>query len=435
MTTRFEVIKERLELYELTGQVDQGTSDAVSLLSLAAQLDNDPAWLVDALLLQPGVASWTSREECLAGVQLTQQALTLSRQTVDKLRILQSLWTSMQQQIFIGDQGWKDTGEEALELANQAGNPSFAARFLLSLGTTYSWSDQPDKGMDYLTSAIPICEAQGYRITQVNLLDRMGLKLERVGDYTHLLKDHHEKRLQISLEIGYKQGEVSALTSCGQVQGIYLGDYEGGITWLEAAKYKSIELSQVVMAELCLVKILVALERYEKARNTLRMVEQVDEKDLFYNLRAGLLLVKAVFYNHVGTSEFDFQKVLENTCQAEDLIAENPMISRQFSMAASCQAVHSYLKLSRLVADKSAQQNHQALALQSSRNALHIFESFGYAQTIVCTSEEVYFCHYLALAANDFQEQARDYLFLAYKELMRKYEMIPWESEFRRTYL
>jgi class 3 adenylate cyclase len=435
ITTRFEVIKERLELYELTGHVDQGTNDAVSLLSLAEQLDNDPAWLVDALLLQPGVASWTSREGCLAGVPLAQQALSLSRQTGDTLRILQSLWALMQQQIFLGNPEWKNTGEEALDLARQAGNPTFEARILLSLGTTYSWSDQPDKGMDYLTAAIPICEAQGDRITQVNLLDRIGLELERKGNYYRLLKEYDEKRLQISLEIGYKQGEVSALTSCGQVQGVYLGDYDGGITWLEAAKYKAIELSQIVMAELCLVQIFVALERFEKARNILRMVEQVEEEDLFYNVRAGLLLIKAVFYNHVGTSEFDFEKVLEYTCQAEDLIAENPMISRQFSMAASCQAVHAHLKLSQLGSDPATRQNHLAQARHSSQNALNIFEAFGFAQTIVCTSEEVNYSHYLALAANDLQEEARDYLFLAYKEMMRKYEMIPWESEFRRTFL
>jgi hypothetical protein len=263
----------------------------------------------------------------------------------------------------------------------------------------------------------------------------MGLELERKGNYYHLLKDHHEKRLQISLEIGYKQGEVSALTSCGQVQGVYLGDYDGGITWLEAAKYKAIELSQIVMAELCLVQIFVALERFEKARTTLRMVEQVGEEDLFYNVRAGLLLIKAVFYNHVGTSEFDFEKVLEYTCLAEDLIAENPMISRQFSMAASCQAVYAHLKLSQMGSDPTTRQNHLGLALQSSKNARNIFEAFGFTQTIVCTSEEVNYCHYLALAANNMQEEARDYLFLAYKEMMRKYELIPWESEFRRTFL
>jgi len=438
LTTRFEVIKERLELYTLTGQVDQGSEDALSLLALAEHLDNDPAWLIDALLLQPGVAAWTSREACLAGVPLAQKALALSRQTGDALRILQGLWAVMQQQIFLGNLEWKNTGEEALELARQAGPPgqaAFEARFLLALGTTYSWSDQPDKGMEYLAAAIPICEAQGDRITQVNLLDRMGLDLERLGDYYHLLKDHQEKRLQISLEIGYKQGEVSALTSCGQVQSVYLGDYDGGITWLEAAKYKSIEISQIVMAELCLVQILVALDRFEKARNTLRMVEQVEEEDLFYNVRASLWLIKAVFYNHVGTSEFDFEKVLEYTCQAEDLIAENPMISRQFSMAASCQAVLAHLKLSQLGTDQSIRKNHQALALQSSQNALNIFKAFGFAQTILCTSEEVSYCHYLALAANDAQEEAGEYLALAYREMMRKYELIPWDSEFRRTYL
>ncbi len=435
VTTRFEVIKERLALYELIGQIDQRTTDAISLLALAEQLNNEPAWLVDALLLQPGVAFWTNKEECLAGLPLAQKALDLSRQMEDKLRLLQSLWASMQQKIFLGDAGWKNTGEEALDLARQAKEISYEARFLLALGTTYSWSDQPDKGMDYLANAIPIIEAQEDRITQVDLLDRMGLKLERNGDYFHLLKEHHEKRLHISQDIDYTLGAISALTSCGQVQGIYLGDFEGGITWLETAKYKAIGFSQTLLAELCLVQIFVALEQFEKGRAALRRIEQVDEEDLFYNLRAGLLLTKAIFYNHVGTSEFEFQKVLEITCQAEDLIAENPMISRQFSIAASCQAVHAHLNLSRIARDEFTRQNHQALAVQCSQNALNLFETFGFVQTIECTSEEIYFCHFLALSANGLPEHSRQFLFLAYKEMMRKYEMIPWESKFRRTYL
>jgi hypothetical protein len=111
------------------------------------------------------------------------------------------------------------------------------------------------------------------------------------------------------------------------------------------------------------------------------------------------------------------------------------MISRQFSMAAACQAVHAHLKLSQLGFDLSTRQKHLALALQSSQNALNIFGAFGFAQAILCTSEEVNYCQYLALAANYAQEKARENLFLAYKEMMRKYEQIPWESEFRRTFL
>ena len=43
--------------------------------------------------------------------------------------------------------------------------------------------------------------------------------------------------------------------------------------------------------------------------------------------------------------------------------------------------------------------------------------------------------HNLALAANGQRGEAKEFIRQAYDEMMRKYELVPAESEFRHTYL
>jgi hypothetical protein len=54
---------------------------------------------------------------------------------------------------------------------------------------------------------------------------------------------------------------------------------------------------------------------------------------------------------------------------------------------------------------------------------------------VECTSEEILFRHSQALAANERHDEAADFLKRAYEEMIRKYELIPEASSFRKTYL
>jgi hypothetical protein len=54
---------------------------------------------------------------------------------------------------------------------------------------------------------------------------------------------------------------------------------------------------------------------------------------------------------------------------------------------------------------------------------------------VECTSEEILYRHSQALSANGLSLEAAEYLERAYNEMMRKHELIPVGSHYRKTYL
>jgi class 3 adenylate cyclase/tetratricopeptide (TPR) repeat protein len=439
-TQRFEVLNGRREVFYLMGDSKAEQADAQALLQLAQQLEDDPAWMIDALLQQPGVAHWQSREELIAAVPTTQEALNLAQRLGDRHREMQSLLAIAKQRLFLSDPTWREIGERAIELAQQLGDQRYQALILTQTGTAYAWSDQPQRSMEYLEAALPISRALDDRITEVHLLSQIGLQLERSGDYYRLLTEYHQKRLHISREIGYRQGESDALISCGQIQGIYLGDYEAGLALLEEGRRIRESITGRVFgvhtemgALLRVIQILTMQGKHGEALEALEGTHRMDEQDIHEIMRAGLRLVSAVLYNTLG-DETHLHLALELVTQTSQLVADTPL-TWQYEMAAQCQSAAAHLRLAERLTDKTERQMHLRQALESSEAALDVYQSFGFVQIIECLSEEILFRHSQALAANGRQPEAAEYLQRAYDEMMRKHDLIPPDSPFRRTYL
>jgi len=115
----------------------------------------------------------------------------------------------------------------------------------------------------------------------------------------------------------------------------------------------------------------------------------------------------------------------------------NNMVSRQYQMTAASEASVAHLKLARLysVRGNSESQEHIRQALESSQTCLNIYGQFGFVQVVECTSEEIFYRHSQALAANGQAEEAADFVKRASDEMMRKYEFIPTKNHFRKTFL
>ena len=94
-----------------------------------------------------------------------------------------------------------------------------------------------------------------------------------------------------------------------------------------------------------------------------------------------------------------------------------------------------HLGLAELVDDEAQRQTHLRQALESSQVALDIYQQFGFVQIIECVSEEILYRHSLALEANGREAEAAETLQRAYDEMMRKYNLVPSDSPFRRTFL
>ncbi len=430
---RFAVLDGRREAYRLVGNQEAMRADAAALLPLARRL-NEPAFIIDALLQQPGVGDFRSRAEIEAGIPLAQEALHLAQEHGDRHREMRALIAIVNQRLLLNDSTWSDYGERALQLARELGDERYEARLLVGMGRIYSISDQPEKAIEYLqaATALAIRQAPDDRVTQIQLLDLIGLQYERSGDYYTLLVQYQQERLLLSREIGHRPLERSALIACGRILGGYLGAIEEGLAHLELAR----EIMSGTLDEippLMFSLYLHTLERrYARAWEMLERIQLLGEP-LQDSARASLRLTIATLHLAIG-ERMAYVRALElaeQTCE----LASSPLLSRQYTMAAACKAAQALLGLALWSEDEV--QRHDALqrAWQYIQTAVEIYEHFGFSQFVQCLSEEILYTCSRVLAALERGEEARTYLRRAYEEMMRKHDLIPEDTGYRKTFL
>lgn len=436
-TQRFDLLDGRREIYNITGNFEAERADARALLPLARQLDDDPIWLIDALLQQPGVTNWVSSQELEAGLPIADEALTLARRVENRHREMQCLIAISNQQLSLGDYtAALDCAEQALEIARQLDDRYYQARIFITMSQIYSWSNEPERGLEYLQLAMPISQALDDKLAEADVLGQIGLQFERYGDYVLLLTEYHQRRLQISRQIGHRPLEAQALLKCGEIQGIYLGDYAGGLALVEEAAaiwhgtpHQSWHFLRVALISTMQGEYDQALAALERAQQI-----QLQEAQAKVLVQAGHYLVSAKLYIALK-SEAYLRQALDCTAELYQLADENPFLTRQFKMAAACEAVEAHLSLAELSSTGEERQAQRRQALEASGVALEIYQRFGFTQVIECVGEEILFRHSQALAANGHTTQAAEYLQRAYDEMMSKYTLIPSDSPFRRTFL
>lgn len=432
-TQRFEVLNGRREIFFLMGDFDAMWADAQALLPLAHQLADDPVWLIDALLEQPGVAGWRHKEDLDAAVPMAQQALALSQQSGDRHREMQCLTAVARLCMWNNDpKGW-ELAEQAFELAQQLGDRRHEVGILVGMGHLYATSE-PERSMKYLEAALPISQALNDRMTELNILNLISVQRESSDDYYQRLTECYGEQLRLSREIGHRPAEAQALMFYGQILALYLGDYGAGLAMLE----ESLSIWEGMPGELFrllrIVQIHAVQARYNKALTVLERAHRVSEWYSGDIGRIGLDLVSAILYNALGDEEH-LTLALELATQNRQVFVDNPQLSDQYRMVAACEVAAAHLGLSRVVADAAKRQHHLQQALESSQAALDIYQTVGYVRPIECVSEEILFRHSQALAANGREAEAAEYLQRAHNEMMRKHDLIPPDSPFRRTYL
>lgn len=433
LTQRFEALNGRRAVSFLIGDVDAGWSDARALLPLARQMEQDPTWLIDALLQQPGVSSAETREELAEGIPLAQEALELAQKIGDKRREMNCLLTIASQKNLMNDPAWVEIGDRALELSREIGDRQYEAMILLGLGHAYVGRDELAKGMEYLNAALPICQSLDDKVAEIILLRVLGAQHERSGDHYRRLVEFEEKRLEIARQIGDRFEEGDALMFCGQIRAINLGDLEGGLECLRESQKILDAVSGKIFTLLRIAQVQIALGQYEDSQITLELADPIAERNVFELGRVGLKIVRILLYNALA-DKTHFLIALE---LAEEIfeLEISQLISRQYLMAAYCEATNAHLGLANLTVNIEEREEHIQKALETSQKAVDTYNWFGYTNIIECSAEEIFMRRSLALTASGNTVEAAEYLEMAYDEMMRKHEMIPVDSAYRRTYL
>ena len=428
---RFEALNGRRHVYFQVGQVEAGRADTWALLPLAREMADDPVWLIDALVAQADISRDT-RQELLPGLQMAEEALALAQQLNDKPREIRSLTRVANIRFTLNDPGWRELAERALALARQLGDLRTEVNLLLAIGGKYGMDDLP-RGREYLQEALSRSETLNDKAIKLTLLQAIGQQFERDGDYYRQLTEYEQERLQLSREIGNRITEGNALMFCGQIQALYLGDYETGLE-LELQTLQFWEnITDRLFPLLRIAQIQTAMGQYTEAMATLEMARPLEEKVVFDVGRAGFGLVKVILNNALG-GEQNLRSALQITSQIQQMAAEN-LVSRQYHMSAACEASASHYALARILNDEAAWEEHQRRALEFSQKALELYQEFGFVQIVECTSEEIFFRHGQALAANGRDQDAAEFLKRAYKEMMRKHALIPEGDPFRKSFL
>ncbi len=432
-TQRFEVLMGRRAVGLDLGQMDSARSDTHALLTLAHQMPDDRIWLIDALLANAEFPA-NSREELRPGLQMAEQALDLSRELGDRRRELSSLMSVARIRLTLRESNSLNIAEEALALARQLGDLPTEVSMLLRIGNAYGM-DNLSRSREYLEAALARSESLNDKRIEILLLEALGRQFERDGDYYRQLTQYEQKRLKLSREIGNRYVEGQTLMYCGQLEALYLGDYESGLK-LEREVLQIWEpITSRLFPLLRIAQILTAQGKYADAQATLDLARPLADKVVMDIGRAGLAMVTIILSNALN-DERRLWDALELVNQVQQMTTDN-VISRQYRMAVACEASETHLKLAQCFADrdKSEYWKHLTQALDASQNAVDLYQHFGFVQIVECTSEEILYRHSRALDRNGRSEEARDFLERAYKEMMRKYDLIPTASPFRKTFL
>ncbi len=431
-TQMFEVLNMRHRLHGLMGNVEASDDDAEALIPLAHLMGDDPAWLIDALLCQPEVHGFETREHARLGIPMAEQALQLAQKVGDRHRELRSLIALSVLYNAMRDERWRDVSERALDLARELGDLNIEVNLLLGIGSSYGMDDVQSSA-SYLDAALAVCHKLNDKRTEMRLLSAIGEKYERDGDYYRLLTDYELKRLQISREIGDRLSEGFLLMSCAQVQGLYLGDYEKALKLTHQSVEITQNLTHSLYPRLRLAQLQIALGNLDAAQDNLELARPKAALDVSDIGRAGLGLVESILRNKLGAWS-DYEQALA-AAQKVTWLAGEKLVSRQYALAANCQMCQSYLGLAGLEMDDEKRKSFYRQALGASLQAYEIYQQFGFVQIIECSSEEVLYFYSRALAANDQCDESVRQAEAAYCEMMRKHDLIPLDNLYRQTYL
>jgi predicted ATPase/class 3 adenylate cyclase len=430
---RFEVLASRSEILRAMGNIGQSLIDVRKLVELAERMPDDPVWMIDAILHQPEVVDPDTREQVQTeSLPLARRAHELAVGIADQRRIMHSLIAIGSLQLVIKDPAWFETAEEALEIARRLCDLRTEVNLLLGIGDGFGM-DNVERSKEYLDAALSVSQKVDDKTIELSLLSSLGPKYERLGDYYKQLTEFEQKRVEISRELGNRLWEGHALMFCGQIQAIYLGDYEGGLKQVQEAVRLWENTKGRLYPLLRYAQIQTELGNFDEARDALDTAKSVSEADIFYLGRAGYQLVHALLYLSLGDRD-SLTAAIDCLERTRQLVADE-LVSSQYQIAADNLEAAIRYKLRETIETEDERQENLQRMLECSTRAVELYNTYDFLQIVECTTEDIYYRHSQALSANGLEDEAKKYLEMAYNEINRKHAFIPEDTLYYRTFI
>ncbi|MBN2046743.1 MAG: AAA family ATPase [Anaerolineaceae bacterium] len=439
---QFDILLHRHELKLLLGDIEGAKEDAKTLVKMTEnELADNPEARIDALLKYSHQSIGLTREDAEKMSYMCEEALYIARNIGDRRREMETLSQIAYLRGMSGNPNVHEPAKLAIEIAREIGDRNAEFSQMLTYGYFLIGQDQTEEGMRIVQQAANLVEDVDDPFAKMGILSVMGPNMERSGDYYRWLTEFEEKRLELSRQVGSRFTEGVSLMFCGQIRGVYLGDQINGLNDLEAAYNCLIGTPNHLFVMLRKAQIYMDMGEYELAQESLDQSYPLTIHNVQELARVGHKLTQLMLYNLQG--DMPHLNSALDLAEEIDRLGEQQNISQQYRMAAASHASSIHRKIASFFSGqnqydeeiKQRVQYHLEKALIKSELAVNIYRQFGYTNASEITGEWILYRMGKALIANKREEEGKQFIDEAYNEMMRKYELIPEESHYRKTYL
>lgn len=444
---RFDVLFSREDVLELLGRREEQKKDVEEMLRIARQVEDEHR-LSEALFRQSRLCIML--DDYLNARKAVEEALAIKRRLHDLDGEGGCYQTLGLIRWFLGDfpRALEDF-QRALAVHQETGNKEAQTRSLNCIGATYQDLGDYELALENYKRSLAISREIGDKSKEGATLNNIGTLYDVMGDYARAL-EYYKQALPIHKEIGEKQGEGICLINIGLIN-TYWGDYEQALENFERSLKIFREVGDRSSEGETLASIGVAyghIGDYNRALERLR--QSLDTfKEIGFKLgQATTLNRMGVIYRLSGKHEKAYESLTMSLSLSREMEHEQTEGENLSEIGQLCidQGNHkkalayleeAYQKRSNLgdkagmIEDLSYQARahlgsgkvSQALRCSNAAMEMLAIGREGVVPLGLSKSAEVYFNHYLVLAAAGRRE-AEEYLEKAYRVVMEQAEKI-----------
>lgn len=266
LKTRFDLLVERVELFNRLADRSSQLQDLQSIEKLAVQLD-DAAELAKVHMLFAHYHIQVG--EYLSVVERSEQVLKLSQVAEEEDVILDTyrVWPLALLRLGRLEDGMR-IAREGRKLAQMHGDPIKEAYILNSMGLIAIEEDKPIEAHEYLQQALSLARAKDDRRLAAMTLGNMGTSAAYVRQDYDSAHEYFEACFALMHERGERSSEAVSLGNLGWVAGM-LGDFEAARSYLEQALVLAREIGNAYLETNTLINLCAVMGTLEQAQSSL----------------------------------------------------------------------------------------------------------------------------------------------------------------------